>query len=308
MSSRLPVPGDEPDDLYAYTPIADDDNKDDAKSRTRNRVNDTCSRKCSRATFRYRYALWFLGIFATFVLYIVFFNVGWSGYGRFWLNPDGYSGPDDPSEDTKTIVLLGDSLINRPFQRFDLGGMIRRRLSDYPMVIWNYGADGSTIASSYNRLGSALSHNPDALILFWDSDASDVDESVLNSTQVTSLRANYMTTLRLVVNTTLSYPTIKYMAIAGPGVYGSEGPLFAPKRFDGKTDVFNAYREMNKVISAEYDVDYIDVRQSLLTAVPFYWVIYKWWISIDGEHLNYRGSIIFANLAAGALGEWLNGK
>jgi len=324
---RLPLPGDDSDPSFAYSPIRDSPDGANKSSGSAGGGGEIAvktgppggsyfddgkwRRDCSRMVHRYRYLIWFLVLFALYIVYILIFNLGWTGYGAWWRYTDPSSpvlADADPS--AKTVVLLGDSLVNRPFQRFDLGAMIRRRvgITDHPLVLWNKGHDGSKIQSIYDRLASDLAPNPSAVILFWDSDASDVDESVLSTEEVATLRSNYESTLRLVLNATLAYPGVEYMAVSGPGVYGSEGRLGKPKRFYDKNDIFDEYREMNRLVASEFGVDYLDARTALVSSVPFYWTFYKWWISIDGEHLNYRGSILWANMASDALSAWLDGS
>lgn len=265
------------------------------------------TRRClCQVLFRYRFVLWFLLIVAIFVLYIVFFNVGLI----FDRNTERFSSASISDPSAKTVVLLGDSLLNRPFTSYNFGAMLRRRLSSHSLVVWNEGLDGNTIRNIADRLDSALSHDPEAVLLLWDSDVSDTNESLLNSTQVATLRAAYTSTLQGVVNDTLHYPSVKYLAVSGPGVLG-ENPdamfSFQPPRFEDKKDMLDAYRLINQQVAAEFGVDYIDLRTSLVQAVPFYWTWYKWWLTKDGEHLNYRGSIILADLFAEALDEYLEG-
>ena len=314
ITRQLPPPGDESGGPgFAYSPIRDgppgDDKGGDKDVEGAERQAEKSRRECSRWLYRWRYPLWFLLILAVYVLYITIFNLGWTGYGKWWTYTDSSSPAlSDADPSAKTVVLIGDSLVNRPFRKFGSGGMIRRRIPEYPLVIWNAGEDGSKIASTYNRLPAALAHNPNAVILLWDSDASDVDESLLTEEQVTELRGNYTETLRLVVNATLAWPSVEYFAMAGPCVYGSEGPLFKPRRFWDKNSVFDEYRDLNRQVASEFGVDYIDVRTELTNAVPFYWSFYKWWISIDGEHFNYRGTIIVVDLLVEKLYGWLEGK
>ena len=264
------------------------------------------TRRLCRFFFRYRYLLWVLLVLVIFVLYIVFFNVGWV-VDR---NTQDFSSGSTSDPSAKTVVLLGDSLLNRPFTQYNFGAMLRRRLSSHSLVVWNEGEDGNTIRDIADRLDAALAHNPEAVMMLWDSDVSDINESLLNSTQVSALRAAYTSTLQGVVNDTLHYPSVKYLAMSGPGLLG-ENPdtvlAFCPERFDGKKDMLDAYRKINQQVAAEFGVDYIDLRTSLVDAIPFYWTFYKFWVTKDGEHLNYRGSVILANLFAEALDKYLGG-
>lgn len=54
--------------------------------------------------------------------------------------------------------------------------------------------------------------------------------------------------------------------------------MFMPKtdRFTkDKTEMLNAYREINKEVAEQYNCPYIDVRQAFLDAIPSYRLNYK---------------------------------
>jgi len=257
---------------------------------------------------RHTLALIALFLVVLFTLFMVFSNIGYIGLRSVSNGATsgilGYG-----SSETTRLTLLGDSLFNKPFWDYDLGGKIREELPNYPLIVFNEGVNGQMIHQILDRLDSALSHRAEAVVLFWDTDCSDVDESVLNATAIASLRQRYQDNLRTVINTTLN-SGVEYMAIAGPGLLG-EGPVGKPARwksFDGKkdrTEMLDAYRLMNMKIAAEFDCPYLDVRQALLDSIPFWWIFSELWVTKDGEHLNYRGSMILAKLITDSFRGWL---
>jgi hypothetical protein len=71
--------------------------------------------------------------------------------------------------------------------------------------------------------------------------------------------------------------------------------MFMPKsdRFTKyKTDMLNAYREINKEIAAQYDCPYIDMRQAFLDAIPSYRLNYKVNESPDVYDCNLYADLI----------------
>ena len=103
------------------------------------------------------------------------------------------------------IVLLGDSLINKPYQQHDLGGKIQKYLSQYPYAlnITNCGFNGHMIASIREEplTDCALPLKPHAVIVFWDSDCSNVQEYDMTDDEVTLLRSAYLGNVAALVST-----------------------------------------------------------------------------------------------------------
>ena len=69
------------------------------------------------------------------------------------------------------------SLINHPCLYFDLFGKIQANLNSlnntikYNLTMINYGSDGATIQDIINiEMKKTIVQNPDAVILYWDSD------------------------------------------------------------------------------------------------------------------------------------------
>ena len=216
---------------------------------------------------------------------------------------------------TVNITLLGDSLIGRPCNDHGLESKILERIQPEEwksrINLINSGNSGNKIADILARVDDVLSfNNPSAVILFWDSDCSNVDESSMSSEEVTNLRANYSANVQSVTTKILSYPSLSKncFAIAGPEVLG-EGITynpFEPSRFRGKEDMLNDYRAMTKNITESFLLSYIDVRQAFLDDnEEQQWDFYKGLDTEDGEHPSDRGSTIEATLFANQINIWI---
>ena len=84
------------------------------------------------------------------------------------------------------------------------------------------------------------------------------------------------------------------MLVAGPGVLG-EGPCCLPIRKRGKTPMLDAYRALIRDTCLQSHIQYIDIREMFLHAIPRWWCCFKGFVTKDGEHQNERGTIIVAN-------------
>ena len=93
----------------------------------------------------------------------------------------------------KTVVLLGDSLMDRPFRQQNLSSKIAALLDTAePFIFIDSGNSGEEIASIASRTASVMAtYNPWGTIVFWDSDCSNVNETLLSPAAVAALRANY---------------------------------------------------------------------------------------------------------------------
>jgi len=154
-----------------------------------------------------------------------------------------------------------------------------------------------------NRLTDVLSSNEinenDYVILFWDSDCSNVDEATLSPEEVIQVRASFNENLEAVVTQILS--STKYLAVAGPELLG-EG-VVCPSRIH-KNDMLDDYRVFTQTITEAHQLNYIDMRQAFLDAVPSNWLFCSGVVTVDGEHPNERGTIIEANLFAKQINAW----
>lgn len=209
---------------------------------------------------------------------------------------------ETPPSGALYLSLLGDSLINRPCKFFNLRGRLNS-LVGMNMNIANFGHDGDTISEIAARLPTAIAGPPDALILFWDSDCSDINEYAMSPQRKELNRFYYQSNLTYVINTTLS-AGVKFMAIAGPELLG-EKPFLTPHAFWRKKGMLEDYREMNRNIAAQWNLPYIDVRHELIKTLPWFWGYTQWYTTVDGEHLNARGVRHVSEMFADALLQWM---
>lgn len=129
--------------------------------------------------------------------------------------------PNDLGNGTQfKVALFGDSLISRPFLNLDLEGKIKSYLPQLQLEITSVASNGCKIADMRGRLGDLIDTDikPDAVILYWDSDVSDVDESKMTSDLVDELRLKYTEDLSFILGELVT--NITYVAVAGPGILG----------------------------------------------------------------------------------------
>lgn len=141
--------------------------------------------------------------------------------------------------------------------------------------------------------------------------------------EVGQLRQSYVETLKQVVEEVQLKGV--YLAVAGPCILG-EGFLLKPKKFWFKNPVLNAYRDINRgkynywsvttatTIYSQFTLDvcktrevyYMDIRQAFIDTIPCCWCPNAFYLTVDGEHFNNRGTQIEANLFADAIKNFID--
>jgi len=203
-------------------------------------------------------------------------------------------------KESYSIAFIGDSLVEKPRADYHLFERVQALLPEYKLTFKSYAKWGMTIADIQNYLEEALPTNPDAFFLLWDSDVSNYSPEQ----DTEDRRRDYKNVLTDVVEKTTS--TGAYLAVAGPGLLG-EGMVLLQSRFWRKQGMLNDYRKMNEEICAAHGVDYVDFRSALLNALPFWHMLYKGWVTVDGEHECERGAVIISKLIADCLRDnWLS--
>ena len=219
-----------------------------------------------------------------------------------------YSNTIIPGKDG-AVVLLGDSLVNVPCTYYDLFNKLREEGTNTSLGYVNSGFNSQKISNIRLRLpaliwriqritharsdiSSARSNKNSTIlvILFWDTDCSDVDESSMSSEAIQHIRARYANDVRYVVQSVLNAGA--YMAIAGPGVLLPETTKF---------QMLNEYRDINIAIATSFNMDYIDVRSVFLGSMRDGQDPTK-----DGEHPNELGTILLAKIFSKVIKYWKN--
>lgn len=253
-----------------------------------------------------------VAFFAWYVIFFVFGTVAAFITYYYWLNMLTYDCtavlPAANSTDAITVLMIGDSLVRRPSAYFNLQGLLYDHLKPINATFINDGEDGETISAIAARLVPALElYNPQAVILYWDSDVSNIDEAMLTQQQVNDLHRNYRANLTWFINTTINYPSVEFMTVGGPELLG-EGKLCLPMTKHSKTEMLQSYLAMNQNITAMMNVSYMDVRQQFLNNLPWYWPLGYYFLTVDGEHPNYRGAHIIAKMFADQLRPWIDAR
>ena len=107
---------------------------------------------------------------------------------------------------TLRIVLLGDSVITRPFKFHNLKKKIQAefsRFDGYTFDIINCGFDGSKVSNM--RLAPlnscAIPANPHAVILLWDADVANIAERLYSREENRQIRRTYVANVEFVIST-----------------------------------------------------------------------------------------------------------
>ena len=204
------------------------------------------------------------------------------------------------------VILFGDSLVNTPYQDYHMKRLILQYFPKYPIGdIVNAGVGGDRIYRMRDRLyRDALDLNPDAMILLWDSDCSDIDESDYTPDGITELRKKYEDDLVYVVEEIQKAGV--YLVISGPILLGEIGKALKRdrQRILEKEQMLDDYRAINRKVAENHNVSYIDLRDNFQRAIPFYRLSHSGCVTSDGEHENENGTKIVARLFAGELYKW----
>jgi len=205
----------------------------------------------------------------------------------------------------ETIVFLGDSLVHRSNQDHALLAGIRQDLeARHPgrrLELVDAGVNGDQIAEIRERLDrDVLQRRPGAVVLYWDSDVSDVDESHLAPRAREAVRSAYERDLEEVLSRLAASGA--HVVVSGPTLIGERPHGRNPK--DAQLD---AYRDLTRRVCSDVGVHYVDTRHAFERARPHGASagIDEGLLTEDGEHLNERGTLIVRRLFVEALDGWL---
>lgn len=208
----------------------------------------------------------------------------------------------------KTVVLLGDELVDYPFRNYALGEKIKMltiydNSMNLPLTlnIINEGINGSTIKDINKRATNVLKkYAPQAVFLFWESDITTIDENIfaLNGEDLISdYRNNLINVCNIFLDNNVD------LAIAGPAVIGEYSANGAST---SKAAYLDTYREVNKQVASQLGVSYIDIRSAFIddakgNPTPSN-IGYD---TVDGILPNNRGTVIIASRFAAQINSWL---
>jgi len=211
------------------------------------------------------------------------------------------------------IVLFGDSLVSYTESSYQISSKIRSNvLTKYPdrnIHIYTSGIGGNRIADLKRRMyQDALHQNyflhfiptrptnrPDAVIMYWDSDATDVDETG----HVNEIRAAYTANLYDVLSTFKQQ--VKYFAFGGPSLFGEK-----PHGMNRRDDILDDYASINRKAAQDLNITYLETRALFWSHLPKDWNQDKGFLTLDGEHHNAAGAQLIVDLFSDLITNWLS--
>ncbi len=227
--------------------------------------------------------------------------LAWLGAGCAACAP--LAGPAPPG--VERIVFMGDSLVNRSEQDHHLlaqvADQLRRARPGLALDLVNAGVNGNCIAQIRARVKDLVPLAPWAVVLYWDSDAADVEGATDPPARVEPLRAAYERDLGLVLDA-LQAITPR-VVVSGPTLMGER-----PHGRNPKDHVLDAYAEINRRLCHSHRATWVDTRRA-----AFRWLHRnadaEWRdsgrLTEDGEHLNAAGVSLVAGRFASALAHHL---
>jgi lysophospholipase L1-like esterase len=203
------------------------------------------------------------------------------------------------------IVFVGDSLVHRASSDYGMLDTIRDGLTTlFPygsFEIVDAGNNGDRITDILKRLDvDVLALRPDAVVLYWDSDVSDVDESRITPEERKRVRAAYERDVSTVLQRLVSSGA--HVVMSGPTLIGER-----PHPRNAKDRQLDHYRDLNGRLAAAAGVSYIDTRRAFQAARPIGSpaMADHGLLTEDGEHLNAAGARLAGTLFIRGLDSWL---
>ncbi len=204
------------------------------------------------------------------------------------------------------IVFVGDSFVHRSLKGHGVLEALRdeleRRHPGYDVTVTEAGVNGDRIGDILQRLDDdVLALRPEAVVLYWDSDISDVDERGMAPAEVRDLRATYEANLREVLTRLVA--SRAFVVMSGPTLIGER-----PHGQNPKDPQLDAYRRINRKVARALGVRYVDTRRAFFAARPADAPpdVSKGLLTEDGEHLNERGALLAEQLFSRPLDLWLS--
>lgn len=205
------------------------------------------------------------------------------------------------------IALFGDSLIENTDFSFHIAANIQHALSPkYPSLefsVYSSGQGGNTIFDLRNRMDRDVLQRhstkwlisgrsaPNAVVVYWDSDCSDYTETM---DMKDSMRNTYKENLYFVLKELMAH--IPCVILAGPSLLGE-----LPHGQNSKDDMYDDYVSINRNISSDLDIQYLNTRKAFFDNLPSDWQNSLGYLTIDGEHHNAKGAQIVQDMFIDAL-------
>jgi lysophospholipase L1-like esterase len=227
--------------------------------------------------------------------------LAWLGLGCAACTPR--HGPATPG--VERIVFVGDSLVSRSDSDHRLLEQVHERLRHaHPgrtFELVNAGVSGDCIAEIRARLVADVgTRQPSAVVLYWDSDAANVEQPGDPPERVARLRGAYERDLAAVLDGLRGLTP--RVVVSGPTLVGER-----PHGENAKDSVLDAYAQINRELCHLHHATWVDTRQA-----AFRWLRQNAQaprdsgrLTEDGEHLSAIGVSLVATRLAGALSRHL---
>jgi len=200
------------------------------------------------------------------------------------------------------IILFGDSLVQKPIEHQKFMELLYEKFPENLFTFTNSGKNGQKIKELRQRLYTdVISHRPDGVFLFWDSDVSS-SENTVDHLLKESTQTKYEEDLRFVVSSLRG--NISFVIVGGPILMG-EGPWLQPRRFFGRSKVLTLYSNINSRVCVSENVTFLNLRKAFLDNIPKPFLLNGGFLTNDGEHGNTRGTKIIIDAVSNALSDWL---
>lgn len=218
-----------------------------------------------------------------------------------------YPTEEKKSNQTINIALVGDSLVLNAMIYFNLIERLHSKLPEYNISFASYSGNGWRISKILQVLyEDILPSKPDAVLLYWDSDVSDVFEIYESKERVAQIRAAYVDRLMKFISV-VKASNISLIGVGGPAILG-EGIFGLPVDWWAKGDMLEWYHHTTRSVATINGIPYMDARTAFLQALSplSSHALYCGFLTWDGEHENERGTVILTDLFASAIKNWLD--
>lgn len=182
-------------------------------------------------------------------------------------------------------VFFGDSLIDSSDKSTGFIQHIVDALQQrWPSVAFDAvsaGVGGNTVLALLARVyKDVIPHNPDCIVVYFDSDATDLPDAGEPSV-IAKYKANMQKLLDI-----LTRQSGRCVGLGGPTVFGE---LPRNSGLNPRDHIIDAYVAVNEQVASEFNITYWHTRDAFFAQIPPWWSMPSGWLTLDGEHHNPSG-------------------
>ena len=221
------------------------------------------------------------------------------------------TGKNKEGKELVSVILMGDSLVAKSVRHWNLTERVYDTLSasmpdhDFLVNPFIFGKIGDQKIRKFlegHKVENPIPKNVKYKLfyLLWDCDVADVHEELMSKKEKNKVREKYQSDLNGVLKAIQKHGG--HIFISSPGILGEgakKGIRMDKPHYkfivEGKEAMLDAYRDMTKRIVEKYDGIYIDIREAFLEETKDKtW--FEGWVTMDGEHPNYKGVEIISTM------------